>query len=59
VAHLFERLVIDEASSILGNFELALLDVLAELPWLRVSREVFTLLWGYRELTLLKGLRAC
>jgi hypothetical protein len=31
-AHLLESLVVDKARSILGHLELALLDVLAELP---------------------------
>jgi hypothetical protein len=39
MAHLFEGLVVDEARSILGHLELALLDVLAELPGLSLSGE--------------------
>jgi hypothetical protein len=38
MTHLFEGLVVDEARSILGHLELALLDVLAELPELKLSK---------------------
>lgn len=36
-AHLFEGLVVDKACSVLGDFELPLLDVLAELPTYDIS----------------------
>ncbi len=42
LTHLFEGLVVDEARSILWNLELALLDVLAELPrWVLARGEAF------------------
>ncbi len=49
LTHLFEGLVVDEARSILWNLELALLDVLAELPKRVLATGLLS--EAYRELT--------